>query len=120
MGLSNRKTLIINLAVAVSFLLLSYLFIYPFITKGILFNGDDTWYQINRILEIKEGIKDGNFLPYVYTHSFGKIAYPLGIFYPEITIVPIAVLVLLLPHPVTGIYLGIAGYTLLSLVLVDS
>ena len=120
MGLSNRKTLIINLAVAVSFLLLSYLFIYPFITKGILFNGDDTWYQINRILEIKEGIKDGNFLPYVYTHSFGKIAYPLGIFYPEITIVPIAVLVLLLPHPVTGIYLGIAGYTLLSLVIVYS
>lgn len=120
MTFKSWKLWIINILIATSFFLLSYLFIYPFITKGVVFNGDDTWYQINRILEIKEGIKDGNFLPYVYTHSFGKIAYPLGIFYPEITIVPIAVLVLLLPHPVTGIYLGIAGYTLLSLLIVYS
>lgn len=120
MTFKSWKLWIINILIATSFFLLSYLFIYPFITKGVVFNGDDTWYQINRILEIKEGIKNGNFLPYVYTHSFGKIAYPLGIFYPEITIVPIAVLVFLLPHPVTGIYLGIAGYTLLSLLIVYS
>ncbi|WP_270312662.1 hypothetical protein [Ligilactobacillus agilis] len=112
------RTLGINLAIFISFILLGYFFIYPFIMRGIVFNGDDAWYQVNRLLEVKEGLKAGNPLVYIYSHTFGKVAYPLGIFYPEITIIPISALMLIVKHPVTGIYLGIAGYTILTLVIV--
>ncbi|MFT9269203.1 MAG: hypothetical protein ABF539_06770 [Liquorilactobacillus nagelii] len=31
----------------VSFLVLSYFFVYPLLTKGVVFNGDDSWYHID-------------------------------------------------------------------------
>ncbi|KRM06017.1 hypothetical protein FC89_GL000883 [Liquorilactobacillus ghanensis DSM 18630] len=100
-----------------SFLVLSYFFVYPLLTKGVVFNGDDAWYHIDRIIEIRKNLQHGIYLPFVYTYTFGQIAFPLGIFYPHITLTVSAAISLLFKHQVTGIYAGIAFYTLVTLIL---
>ena len=109
------KQMIINIGVFLSFCVLSYLYIRPLLITGNIYMGDDAWYHINRIIEVKRNIEVGNFLPYIYSYTFGQVAFPLGIFYPEITLIPIALISTLFKHQVTGIYMGIALYTLLTL-----
>lgn len=101
----------------VSFLVLSYFFVYPLLTKGVVFNGDDSWYHIDRIIEIRKNLQHGIYLPFVYTYTFGQIAFPLGIFYPQITLTVSAAISLLFRHQVTGVYAGIAFFTLVALSL---
>lgn len=100
-----------------SFLVLSYFFVYPLLTKGVVFNGDDSWYHIDRIIEIRKNLQHGIYLPFVYTYTFGQIAFPLGIFYPQITLTVSAAISLLFRYQVTGIYAGIAFFTLVTLSL---
>lgn len=109
------KKILINIGIFISFCMLSYLYIRPLLTTGNIYMGDDAWYQINRIIEVKRNIEVGNFLPYIYSYTFGQVAFPLGIFYPEITLIPISLISILFKHQVTGIYMGIALYTLLTL-----
>ncbi|MFT8726813.1 MAG: 6-pyruvoyl-tetrahydropterin synthase-related protein [Liquorilactobacillus ghanensis] len=100
-----------------SFLVLSYFFVYPLLTKGVVFNGDDAWYHIDRIIEIRKNLQHGIYLPFVYTYTFGQIGFPLGIFYPQATLTISAAISLFFKHQVTGIYAGIAFYTLVTLIL---
>lgn len=109
------KKILINIGIFISFCVWSYLYIRPLLTTGNVYMGDDAWYQINRIIEVKRNIEVGNFLPYIYSYTFGQVAFPLGIFYPEITLIPISLISILFKHQVTGIYMGIALYTLLTL-----
>ena len=37
-------------------------------------------------------IKQGNWFIGIYTYSFGKIGYPLNMFYPWITLLPFALI----------------------------
>ncbi|MHC3376332.1 hypothetical protein [Ligilactobacillus equi] len=113
----KAKSICTDLLIFLTFMALSYLFVFQVLRTGVINNGDDTWYHVNRILEIREGIKSGNFMPYIYTHSFGQIAYPLGIFYPQVTLIPIALVSLIFKYPVTGIYAGVSMYTLLTLII---
>lgn len=111
----DLKQMIINIGVFLSFCVLSYLYIRPLLITGNIYMGDDAWYHINRIIEVKRNIEVGNFLPYIYSYTFGQVAFPLGIFYPEITLIPIALISTLFKNQITGIYMGIALYTLLTL-----
>lgn len=97
--------------------ILSYFFVFQMLRTGAINNGDDAFYHVNRILEIRAGIKSGNWLQYVYPHSNGMVAFPLGIFYPEITLIPLAAISLFFSHPVTGIYMGMAFYTFVTLLI---
>lgn len=98
------------------FAALSYMFIFQLLRTGAINSGDDSYYHVNRILEIRDSIRHGNLMPYLMTHSNGEIAYPLGIFYPEVTLIPVALVSLLFTKVVTGIYVGVAVYTFLTLV----
>lgn len=106
----------INLFIFCSFLILSYFFVYPLLTRGFVASGNDISYQIQRIIEVSHNLKHGIFLPFIYTYSFGQVAFPLGIFYPEVTLIPSAMLYNLFGHQVTGIYAGFAFYALLAMI----
>lgn len=110
------KSIFIGTFILGSFLFLSYFFVYPLLVKGFVSYGDDITYQVQRILELSHNLKHGIFLPFVYTYSFGQVAFPLGIFYPEITLIPSALLFNIFNHQVTGIYAGIAFYALLTMI----
>lgn len=111
------QTLLKVTVIFVSFCILSYLFVRPLLTKSMVFNGDDAWYQIDRIFEIKRNLTQGVFMPFMYTFTFGQIAFPLGIFYPQITISVISIITLFFQNAVTGVYAGIAFFTLITLLI---
>lgn len=97
------------------FISLSLLFVVPLQKNGVIYFGDDMNYHVNRIIELIKNFKHGNLMPYIYTYTFDKVGYPLGIFYPWITITPFAFFSILLGN-VNGIYAGFAFYTFLTLV----
>lgn len=97
------------------FISLSILFVVPLQKNGVIYFGDDMNYHVNRIIELIKNFKHGNLIPYIYTYTFDKVGYPLGIFYPWITITPFAFFSILLGN-VNGIYAGFVFYTFLTLV----
>ena len=97
------------------FFLLSFLYVLPPAMRKDLILGDDTRYHLNRILEMTDHLRHGDFRPDTYTWSFGKISLPIGIFYPQFTLYPFALGTLITDNWVTGIYAGIAFYTFLTL-----
>ena len=98
------------------FIVLSIWFVYPLQKNGIIYFGDDMKYHVNRILELINNLRNGNVYPYIYTYTFDKIGYPLGIFYPWVTLLPFAFFSIVLKSTVNGIYAGFAFYTFLTLV----
>ena len=98
------------------FIVLSFLFVLPLQKNGVIYFGDDMNYHVNRIIELIKNFKHGNLFPYIYTYTFDKVGYPLGIFYPWITLTPFAFFSILLNNTVHGIYLGFVFYTFLTLI----
>lgn len=111
------KKILKNISFIIIYVILSVLFIYQMVKSGAINNGDDAYFHVERILEIRESLKVGNPLPYLYSYTNGRMGYPLGIFYPEITLIPIATISFLFKNIVTGIYVGIAGYTFLTFII---
>ena len=58
----------------------------------------------------------GNWYPYFYSHNFDKVNFPLGIFYPQITLIPFAVLVIVTGSYVKGIYFTYALIMFVALI----
>lgn len=97
------------------FILLALLFILPMLIHGFIPCGDDWGYHIDRIIEISNNMRHGNFFPMIYTYTFRKIGYLLGAFYPWITLLPFAILKNLISNQVVAIALGFAFYIFISL-----
>lgn len=116
MNIGFKKRWIKLIVQIVFFIVLSIVFVYPFQKNGIIYFGDDMKYHVNRILELINNLKNGNIYPYIYTYTFDKIGYPLGVFYPWITLLPFALFSILLKNTVNGIYAGFAFYTFLTLI----
>lgn len=73
-------------------------------------------YHINRIQELTDNIKEGNWYPYLYSHHFKDTAYLLGVFYPQLTLIPFALACLLVKNYVTGIYIGMSFFSFLTMI----
>lgn len=103
-------------AQVIFFIALSIWFVYPLQKNGVIYFGDDMEFHINRILELVNNLKRGYVYPYIYTYTFDKIGYPLGMFYPWITLLPFALFSVVFKNTVTGIYAGFVFYTFFTLV----
>ena len=84
--------------------------------SGVIFNAGDLPYHINRIQELIDNLKNGTWYPYLYTYHFRNTAYMLGVFYPQLTLLPYAIISILLKNDVYGIYVGMMFYTYLSMI----
>ena len=114
----EKKSARNGILITILFIFLSVLFIYPLQKQGMIYRSDDLAYHINRITELVANFRKGNFHPYIYTFSFNKVCFPLGIFYPWLTLVPFALFSILLGSNILGIYAGFAFYTFLTLLFV--
>ena len=63
----------------------------PFGSHGFIPAGDDLRYHFDRVIEIADNFKHGNFFPQMYTYTFYRFGYLLNSFYPWLTIVPFAI-----------------------------
>lgn len=75
-------------------------------------------FHLRRINELALNIKSLNFHPYVYTYDFKSIGFPAGIFYPDITLIPFALLRLLTGNFIITALVGVGIYTFATLVVV--
>lgn len=106
-----------NFTIILIFIIFSFLFIFPFLKWNIIFFGGDLPYHINRIQELTDNLRKGNWYPYLYTYHFNKTGYLLGAFYPQLTLLPFAFFSILLGSYVKGIYLGLFVYTFIAMVI---
>lgn len=104
-----------NVLLLCSFIVLSLIFIYPLAKTNAVYFSDDMFFHLQRIKEIAENAKSGNYFVGIYTHTFGKIGYPLNLFYPWVTILPFSLFSLLCSNQALAVYLGVAFYTFLTL-----
>lgn len=111
----NNKA-VYYVAVICSFIIMSILFVAPFWHRNIIYFGDDMPYHIMRIHEMATNLRSGHFFTWIYTNTqqFGKIGFPLNLFYPWITIFPFAILINIFHDPVHGIYCGFMLYAFLT------
>lgn len=112
---SKEKKLTNQIILLLLFGTLSLFYIFLLYRRGLIFFGDDMEYHINRILELVQHFKSGDFRPYTYPVYYNKVEFPLGIFYPQFTLYPFAIFCIILKSNVTGIYAGFAFYTFLTL-----
>ena len=113
MGVKKRNTAIVLLLM----IILSIFFVLSGLKARMVFAADDMPYHINRIQELVYSLKHGNWYPYLYTRQFKGVPYPLGIFYPQLTLIPIAALCIVFNSYIIGIYAGFTLYTFLTMVI---
>lgn len=104
-----------NILLLCSFIILSLIFIYPLAKTNAVYFSDDMFFHLQRIKEIAENAKSGNYFVGIYTHTFGKIGYPLNLFYPWVTVLPFSLFSILCSNQAMAVYLGVAFYTFLTL-----
>lgn len=114
----KRKTLN-NIILVIFYILLSILFICPYIKWKNLNYGWDMVFHLRRINDLAMTMKSGGggSLSYISTFDFKSFGFPVGIFYPNLTLLPFALLKNILGSWYTSILIGVAFYTFISLIL---
>lgn len=81
-----------------------------------IWNGDDIYYQFQRIQGISQSVKVGA-IPTISNINFGRIGYAVNIFYPWITLLPFGFVSLFVNNPITSYYLTLFLLLLVSLLI---
>lgn len=97
--------------------ILSLFFVVSGVKSHTIYASDDMMYHINRIHNVVYSIKHGDWYPYLYTQNFKNVLYPLGILYPQVTLIPSAALCVVFNNYIVGIYAGFAMYTFLTMLV---
>lgn len=107
----HRSKIILELI----FILLAILFVLPFVFHGFIPAGDDLGYHFDRVIEIADNFKHGNFFPQMYTYTFYRFGYLLNSFYPWLTIVPFAIFKNIFSNQVIAFAWGFGLYIFVGL-----
>ena len=107
----HRSKIILELI----FILLAILFVLPFVSHGFIPAGDDLGYHFDRVIEIADNFKHGNFFPQMYTYTFYRFGYLLNSFYPWLTIVPFAIFKNIFSNQVIAFAWGFGLYIFVGL-----
>ena len=84
-------------------------------SHGFIPAGDDLGYHFDRVIEIADNFKHGNFFPQMYTYTFYRFGYLLNSFYPWLTIVPFAIFKNIFSNHVIAFAWGFGLYIFIGL-----
>ncbi|MFT8547895.1 hypothetical protein [Liquorilactobacillus satsumensis] len=114
----KQSTLLKKIMLQLIFLALSYLSVYIFSSKGYFYGGGDIKFHLSRITELTNAIQNHNNLlaPFSFS-SFRNVGAVSQQFYPNITLLPFALLRIVFPHPLLAFYIGIIIYTYLGFIV---
>ena len=112
----KSKKIEYHILLTIVFIILSLIFVLPFAKMNTIFSGDDMYYHLQRINELINNFRNGNFFIGIYTHTFDKVGYPLNLFYPWITLIPFVAFSIFIKSQALAIYLGISFFTFLTLI----
>lgn len=110
-----KKSITSNCGVFLLFAVLSIIYIFPLLRTGHVYYGDDILYHLDRINELVQNIRHNNWYPFFYSFNFDKVNFPLGLFYPQVTLIPFAVFVIITGSYVKGIYCALGVLVFIAL-----
>lgn len=93
------------------------LFMLLTIKRSFVWNGDDIYYQFQRMQNIIYSIRDVHTIPTISINNFGLIGYGINIFYPWVTLLPFAMFSFLITDPITIYYAGLAFFFFISFLI---
>lgn len=115
MLISDKKTKLLKLlGITILYAILSLIMTVILNSKGIIWGSDDSTFHIGRLVSISHSFQNGNLIPNISTSNFRLIGYAINLFYPFVTIVPIALLFMIINNPITAFYTGIGIYLFIS------
>lgn len=100
----NKRQLIIDLVICLSFLILSLFYVFLFLKKGLLMVGSDRMFHLERMEETYENLRHGHFISYISTFSFGRVGQAIGIFYPSFNLTIYAIVRFIIKNQIHAIY----------------
>lgn len=107
-----------NIMLILLFLFLSLIAIYPFWHSGYLYSGLDMQFHLSRIEEWSQDIAENGLFshPIIATHSFNQIGDIVPSMYPDVTLYPFALFMLIM-KPLNAIYVGFTLIVFVTLIL---
>lgn len=90
---------------------------YVILKRDFIWNGDDVYYQFQRIMGIGHNFTDGLLTSNISSSNFGKIGYGVNIFYPWLTLIPFQIIYNLNGNWINTYYLGLLFFFLISFLI---
>lgn len=106
-----------NIAILVSMLVISFLYVYLFFRTGTIFVGHDRIFHIERMEEIYQILKSGHIYNQISTYSTMGVGVATGRFYPSVNLVIYAIIRLVIHNPIQSFYGFLFLETLLGLLI---
>lgn len=105
-----------NILVLLSFMLITILFIFPFIKSQHYLLMADSSFQLSKANEIYKNLKQGDFFTFIATHCFSKSGVGTFLFYPSVFIYLLALLRFIF-NPITSIWIWTGMFLFLTLLI---
>ncbi len=84
---------------------------------GKIYAAGDFMFQINRIHELTQDFAHGVFIPRISSYSMNQVGSGINFFYPWISIIPFALLNLIIKNPVNSYYVGLILENFITLLI---
>lgn len=99
------------------FYLLVSVLMYLSYKRNFVWNGDDIYYQFQRLMGLSNNYQGGLLFSNISTTNFGNIGYGVNIFYPWLTLLPFYFLFHLTGNWISAYYLGLLFFFFISLLI---
>lgn len=101
----------------VYYLALSLVMVYPLYKTGFLFNGYDQVFHLSRAHELATAFKAGHFGYSYAMNSFNDVGQAVGVFYPSLSVLVLAIFQLLFSNLVLSTYMAVFVTVFIGLVI---
>ena len=101
----------------VYYLALSLVMVYPLYKTGFLFNGYDQVFHLSRAHELATAFKAGHFGYSYAMNSFNDVGQAVGVFYPSLSVLVLAIFQLLFSNLVLSTYMAVFVTVFLGLLI---
>jgi len=90
---------------------------YVVLKRDFIWNGDDVYYQFQRIMGVGHNFTDGLLTSNISPSNFGKMGYGVNVFYPWLTLLPFQFIYNLNGNWISSYYLGLLFFFLVSFLI---
>lgn len=89
----------------------------PYLTANALHSGVDMSFHLNRIYDLAQNIKNGNYFSYIETYANNQVGAPINMVYGALPLYPFAIMLNIFSNKIIAIYLGYLVIVWISLMI---
>ena len=97
------------LKLSLLYLILSFLLMFPLLATPGFFGGWDQSFHLNRIVDLTANLRHLHPISFINTTAFSQIGLAVNTFYPYLTLLPFAILHLIIPSLTLSVNLGLTA-----------